>query len=325
MSEFSSEPSRQLVEHGAQEGSIVLPKMEIEPMNESLLSFIANSVGEKITPIAELANNKKSSVWLAEYANTKVVLKSLITTDQFYTQTFVKELLVYSCFRSTDPGLGVPKVIFVSKDPPVLITEYLEGKPIARDRYPTEDEWKVIKIESLLAVFEGLRRYPGYPLGTANEAIQRYYERWDKYIARGVYADSDKLILDKLAKNCLWQPEFNHGDPIPANILESDSKYNLIDWEFGGAYVPLYDCAVLWAIAARCPEIQRTIENQYLFGTCEDKFCFAANVLNVASRELWIHMELPDGHAIKNERLELLTPLLHKARAIVSHVLNDEN
>lgn len=57
---------------------------------------------------------------------------------------------------------------------------------------------------------------------------------------------------------------FGHNDLLPANILRSEERYWLIDWEYGGFNSPLFDLGGLASNAALSVELEQHMLETYL-------------------------------------------------------------
>lgn len=281
------------------------------------ISKVKEQFGERLQLDEQLCSNGKTIVLAGTLDGAPVVLKSLVTDNDFYSASFRHEMHIYEVFAQHKPPFGIPEIRFVSEEPPVVLLERIDGRLLSEDRFPGEEELSPEGMERIFDLLGQVRKYDAGVTDERSSVLKRYQERWTKYIQHGIYTEEDQGILRLLDETSNWKPEFNHGDPVPRNIILAKGEPLLIDWEFGGSYVPFYDVAVLWAVACRQPELQRALERRFDDSPREDRVCFAANALNVASRELRIHMDLPDGHEIKADRLKLLIPLMERSRAII--------
>jgi len=292
------------------------------PNVESLIEIVNTHLGMQFHCEHEFLSNGKSRVLLLKTKEgAAVVAKTIVTEDPFYQSSFQKELQVYECFRAAPPSFAAPVARIIFREPPLIVTDYLNGTALSTERFPKGEELPYQTLKQLEATLIKLRNYTGLPLGTRDEVLIKYNARWNKYIERGIFFERDRNVLIKLAENDGWQPEFNHGDPVPSNAMLSNEQICLLDWEFAGAYAPFYDVGVLWACLSRCPKAQLDLEQQYLSMDRPYRLCFVANALNVASRELGIHRDLPEGHENKALRLRFLEPLLDRAREFAEHAV----
>lgn len=289
--------------------------------NPQLFAKLSERLGARLVPKREISNNGKCSIWSAELDDRAVVVKTRITGDQFYRETFRNELAVYEAFQRHPPPVRVPAVISICEEEGAIVLEYLAGNLVSADRYPEESAWTEHTVAEIVRVLEELRSYQGYALGSSITVLHGYYECWGSYIERGLYTEQDQAILDALKSRSDWCAEFNHGDPIPSNMLIDGGNLRLIDWEFGGAYLPLYDMSVLWVLSIRVPHVQTEIQRRCLAMTRSYQLCFAANLLRVVGRETWIHGRLPDNHPSKSSRQAMLAPLFPRARGVMKEVL----
>jgi thiamine kinase-like enzyme len=293
-------------------------------VNIQILKDIENTIGGPVIIVREIANNGKSIVCEAISPIGQVAIKTVISNSEFYLNSFLNEISIYKTFKHTAPLCNVPELHYISNDQRTIVLDYLVGEALNTSRYPEHEsiENNIKLLRNLRETLQVLRNYNAYTLGTRERILEKYKERWHKYIQRGIYTEADLKILNKLEQLSCWRPEFNHGDPIPSNILlDLNKKIYLIDWELAGAYLPFYDIAVLWAVSLKNVNFQSEIEDYHLSLTEVERLCFATNILNVASRKIWINSELPKSHKDKEVNLTLLRPLLERAKDIGAKVL----
>lgn len=286
-----------------------------------IYEHITARLGADLIVGEEMATNGKTSVSSGTYQGSPIIIKTIVTDDAFYNGSFQKELVVYRHLEATPPPFTYAKPVLLESDPGIIVMRRLPGAPLSEDRFPSASELPLLDVDQICALLDCVRQYRGFPLDSRDSVLVRYNERWTKYVGHGLYHDDDRAILTKLERTNGWQPEFNHGDVIPANILRQENHFGLIDWEFAGPFVPGYDLATLWAVLSRHPRAQAHIVDRALNTSEPERLCFAANTLNVASREVRIHLDLPDGHPIKAPRLEFLMPLMDQARSIIKAVI----
>ena len=262
----------------------------------------------------EIANTGKSSVYAATLDGCPVAIKGIISENVYYQETFRNGLVIYSRF-DTNPVDCAPSILALNDSPPYVILQQVPGSPLSLERYldPNQVTWD--KMMEIVHVLESFGRYQGIPVESKEAVIKAYRKRWTKYVERKIFTQEDFDILAKLEKCADWLPEFNHGDTVPSNIFDDNGTIKIIDWEFAGSYVPGYDISVLWAICGNIPPIQRKLEDNYLSNMRKVQLTFACNLLNVASRELHIHLALPENHVLRS-RLPMLNGLLARAREI---------
>lgn len=105
----------------------------------------------------------------------------------------------------------------------------------------------------------------------------------------------------------------NHGDPLASNILISPAGTPvLLDWEFGGLFLPGFDLAMLHTqLGAGTPAIRERIDA--IITEAGAQAAFAVNLAIVLTRELRIYRELPDG-AARDACLPLIASAWEAAR-----------
>jgi aminoglycoside phosphotransferase (APT) family kinase protein len=106
---------------------------------------------------------------------------------------------------------------------------------------------------------------------------------------------------------------FGHGDPLPSNLLLTpDGNCALVDWEFGGLFLPGIDLAMLHTLlGARTPAVRTVIDKIVADTGIEGPF--AVNLAMVLTRELRIHRELP-GTPERDKHLAVLDSAWAQAR-----------
>jgi aminoglycoside phosphotransferase (APT) family kinase protein len=242
---------------------------------------IKNQLGATLAIGEQIATNGKTVVMSGRLDGAPIVIKSLVTDNDFYSASFRHEVQLYQTFFAHKPPFDIPKIYLVTEDPPSIVFQRLDGNVLSDDRFPRADELSWERVEKIYDMLLSLRQYDVAVSDDRAGVLKRYNERWDKYIQHGIYTPEDKAILQRLESTPGWRCEFNHGDPVPRNIIVAHDKPSLIDWEFGGSYVPFYDVAVLWAVLSRQPELQQALEMNIRAFPLHDQVCFAANTLNI--------------------------------------------
>ena len=133
-----------------------------------------------------------------------------------------------------------------------------------------------------------------------------YEKRIDRYHRRGYFTMADREALLRLLARCGDRRDFGHGDLLPANILlGAGHECTLVDWEFGGQYLPGYDLATLYVLfGGAAPAIRPQIEAAVVSaGTGTE---FSVNLACILVRELRIHHEASDTDSAR-DRLPGLT------------------
>ncbi|HEY1616260.1 MAG TPA: phosphotransferase [Streptosporangiaceae bacterium] len=78
-----------------------------------------------------------------------------------------------------------------------------------------------------------------------------YSERIARYHAAGYFSDADRAALDRLTALSGPPRQFCHGDPLPDNMLITESgEWALLDWEFTGLFLPGFDLAMFHVLLA---------------------------------------------------------------------------
>jgi hypothetical protein len=147
---------------------------------------------------------------------------------------------------------------------------------------------------------------PTVPGSPAGYPMVDYEKRIDRYYRRGFFTVADREALLRLLARCGDRRDFGHGDLLPANILLGAGHVcTLIDWEFGGQYLPGYDLATLYVLlGGTAPAIRPRIEAAVASAGTDVEF--SVNLACILVRELRIHEELSDTDSARH-RLPGLT------------------
>lgn len=272
--------------------------------------LISSGIG--VSNLVVLSSNGKSLIASGTMNGREVVVKTVTSLEPEHQRTFKHELDVYVAFSTDHPSFGIALPLAVSIPHCLVVLDKIDGHPLSKNRYP-KDSAAFDCIGQLLQTLDLVREYRGLPAVSLETVQNEYRARWKRYIDRGIFTSQDIVSLERVLTSSGWQPEFNHGDPIPPNIQLGKGRIHLFDWEFAKYYVPFYDFAVAWVISIHCPDVQQRIERRFASEGEVEKKCFALNLLNVTSRELRIHEELPSGHELR-ERIPLLRVALQGAR-----------
>ncbi len=242
------------------------------------------------------------------------VIKILQDTQKNLVLKFNNEVSLYEMFAEVSEGMPVPRLMVASTTPPFMVLEKIGGTVLSHERFPHQTSRKEIQL--VINSLDRLTLCRGRP-GHREEIVARYRDSFIHYVKRGYLQNQDLVLLDRLAEIKGWVPQLNHGDPIPQNILLHNKSVFLVDWEFGGLYVPHYDLAVLWVSMVRQPEIQCLIEHHLQSLGTLSEICFGLNLLRISSRELRLHHELAQSVNAAAELVPLIERLIESARNFI--------
>ncbi len=238
-----------------------------------------------------------------------VVIKVLRTHEERWQARFTHEILLYQAFSEHPPPVRVPALVHTDGHG-VLVVEHIPGQPVDAERYPE----RPVPAATLAAVLDTVTAVAGWTPPTGLLApVFDYADRVERYHQAGFFDAADRAVLHSLLAQTPppWQP--NHGDPLPANLLLTESgECALLDFEFTGLFLPGFDLAMLHTLLAETPGARDAIDA--LVGEAEIEVPFLINQAMVLSRELRLHTELPDGE-LPTRRLALLQPQWDEFRA----------
>ena len=153
-----------------------------------------------------------------------------------------------------------PAVIHCAPEHGLLITEFIDGRPLHRDDVDRR------QIHQLVELLEAVHTLPvELPAFDYAAHAQEY---WQHLVVADVpippaLVKQRKPAMDQLAM--LVGPGRRHPchhDPVPGNVLQHDGRLLLIDWEYAGYGDPAFDWAALveeWAVpAAALPVVNAT-------------------------------------------------------------------
>jgi aminoglycoside phosphotransferase (APT) family kinase protein len=257
------------------------------------------------SPGGPLLRNGKAILAIGMLGGQRVLVKHPIEPDEFWRQRFLHELAIYRAFAASPPPVRVPALHLADDEAELLVVDWIEGRPIATQRYPTASP----SPEALTLVLDTLGALPAWrpPAGWHPPRVYDYPARLVRYRRYGLLSKQDhELLLRLLAVPQAGRWVFQHGDPLLGNFLRTpDGELVLVDWEFAGAYLPGYDLAMLWMLLDADPAGRRRIEALIAEGGSNVQEAFLVNQAMVLTREIRKHHELPQA-AWRDERVARL-------------------
>lgn len=272
------------------------------------LAGSANALGVRITGV--LRSNDKTLLAVGVLDGRRVAVKWLLSADPFWAAKLRQEIRICQVFAASPPPVQVPRLVYTDSSR-LLVTSWLDGRPLDEDRYPGR-ALPAGDVDAVLDCLLTLNRW--LPPAGAATATFDYPDRFRRYRASGYLTADDHTALTCLLERCGPPGELNHGDPVPANILLTPGHPGvaLVDWEFTGLFLPGFDLAMLYALAgARTPHLRDRTEQIIVDGGHQE--AFATNLAAVLTRELRIHQTLPAG-PVRDARLPLLEAAWQEAR-----------
>lgn len=252
------------------------------------LASVARRLG--LSDVAVLRRTDKTLLAAAELGGEPVVVKLLLDDSEFWAAKWRHEIGVYRAFEQTPPPVRAPRLVHT--DDGLLVLERIDAQPVDSERYPPR-RLTDTQVELVTATLRRLNAWQ--PPAGRFARIFDYPDRVRRYHAAGYLTDDDSDALRRLLDRCGDTWEFNHGDPLPSNLLLTrDGACALVDWEFAGLYLPGFDLAMLRILlGASAPTIGERVEEAISAGglTCP----FAINMAMALTRELRIHHELPES------------------------------
>ncbi len=225
----------------------------------------------------------KSAVYAGVWQGRDIVAKVLTTGDPYWQAQWRREAVIYRLLAATPP-VPVPAVYHDGDG--IRILERIAGPVMHPDRYPTES-LPALVLESALAAFTAIGSWsPAAPLPDTD--YPALHSRYRTHLPAAVN--------DRLTEAFTWRlPKqvFQHGDPLPSNILIREGECAVIDWEHAGSYLPGYDLAVLACVLSFQPGDVRAVIDAAVAGL--NGVSYAINLALVAARERHVNLLwLPD-------------------------------
>jgi Phosphotransferase enzyme family len=239
--------------------------------------------------VSMLRCSGKTLMAAADLAGRPVVVKVLLDRGGFWQARWQHEITIYRAFADEPPPVRVPALIRADGQR-FLVLERLDGCPLDTARYP----WHSLDAAQTGPCLAALSTLSAWrPPAGLFTPIWDYPGRVARYHAAGYLTHSDADALHRLLTRCGQLAVFGHGDPLPSNLLLTpDGGCALVDWEFGGMFLPGIDLAMLYTLlGVGTPEVRTSID-QVVAGTGIAE-PFAVNLAMVLTREQRIHRELP--------------------------------
>lgn len=125
----------------------------------------------------------------------------------------------------------VPQTFFMSEQ--VLVSQYIDGKCWQQSDFKSQEN--LCKLENLI---DKIQKIP-----VPKNSIKRNYVTYCQHYIQQLpgsesFQQSEKVYLAELLEaaemidQANWQPVINHHDLVPENIMESEGKLFLLDWEY---------------------------------------------------------------------------------------------
>jgi hypothetical protein len=256
-----------------------------------------------------LRANDKSLLALGERDGLPVVIKALRTDEEFWRAKFTHEIQLYQAFTQHPPPVRVPALVHTDGHR-VLVIEHIPGKPVDTERYP-EQPLPAATLDTVLTTVTAFAYWTPPPGVLA--PVFDYPDRVERYHRAGFFDAEDRAALHALLARTPSRWQANHGDPLPANLLLTDTGgCVLLDFEFTGLFLPGFDLAMLHILLTGTPGAHDTVDA--LVGKAGIEVPFLINQAMVLSRELRLHTELPENE-FRARRLALLRPRWDAFRA----------
>ncbi len=270
--------------------------------NDAILSYLAQSIGpllgDDFVPQRVLDRTSKSLLVFGELGHEPAVIKTFLGNDKYWAERFQREVSVYEAFNNLSSLTLAPQLLAFDRSNFVLAIEFIDGKPLATERYLSPSLSLSLASDAMQTV-GSLSGIVPFEAPSRQQVRDQYGERFHRYASSGFLSKSDVLFMQSTVGLDHWIPAFNHGDPLLSNMIKRGDRIILIDWEFGDFFPPGFDLAVLATLFHSSPEAVELIRSavHQLGGTNYDFWLL--NCLAVASREVRTHSELPEGHPIK--------------------------
>jgi thiamine kinase-like enzyme len=183
----------------------------------------------------------------------KIPRRKLIATFYFDKTTGPKEEAIIRYLTRVQKLPAAAEFIFPQQilyEENLMIRKLIPGKPM---RVQEINEKTIGRVASLLTLFQKVEadELSSFPLklrtmtGEIQRDLPRAYSAFKPFRGSGPVFDTLQRILDHD-----WRPQlkkmkknFVHGDLQPQNILMTNGKIALIDYDRGGYFYPLFDVA----------------------------------------------------------------------------------
>jgi hypothetical protein len=259
---------------------------------DALLAAVTAEAGLTGTQIVR--GTGKSMLVAGEMDREAVIAKILLTADPFWVAKWQHEIDIYRSFTRERPPVRIPQLKWTNGET-ALILEWIGDRPADVGRY-LSGPLDAGDIAAVVTAAEAISTWqPTVPGSPARRVMVDYEKRIDRYHRRGFFTLADREALLRLLARCGDRREFGHGDLLPANmLLGADHACTVVDWEFGGQYLPGYDLATLYVLfGGAAPAIRPRVEVAVAAAGMDVEF--SVNLACILVRELRIHQELSDG------------------------------
>lgn len=208
-----------------------------------------------------MRTGKSELLWRPDAEGGVVVEKRLLATEALWVKMFENERSVGELFTYHHPPFEAPRLISSSQEPPVLVFEAVEGRPLAVERYPDRlppgGATQLVDLAGLISSYSVeqalLRRlYSERPRADVARRLRRYEDQ-------GILPPGTCRKTAEAARSAARAWRFAHGDFLLTNIIESNRALIVVDWEFAGLHPRGFDVSLLWASLVRSPRDRRAI------------------------------------------------------------------
>jgi len=178
-----------------------------------------------------LHHTDKAIVGAGTRGDEPVVVKLLTTDHPYWTGRRDHELAVYRHLATDPPAVTTPQLRYA--DDRLTVLSRLPGNRLGDERHLTDDlsDRTVEVVLDALDAFAAWMPHPRLPEPTAD-----YHERVAAEHAAGQLDDTSRARLQQLVDSYGQTRVVAHGDPLPANLLPSDSGCAVLDFEHCGRY-----------------------------------------------------------------------------------------
>jgi thiamine kinase-like enzyme len=183
-----------------------------------------------------------------------------------------------ACRLAAGIGIG-PELVVVDLAEGVVVTRFIEGRPIAATEVGTEPVLaeiasalrRVHSAGTVAATFDTFRLVPAY-----QELAESYH------VTPGFDYGTMASVLGRIAAARPWQPAaLCHNDLLNSNLLH-DGTLRIVDWEYAGMGDPFFDLGNL-AVNHGFSEDQRAALLRHYFGRAETADLAVLRLFELAS------------------------------------------
>ncbi len=188
----------------------------------------------------------------------------------------------YGCASAAHKAGISPEIIGFFPDDDVLITRYIQGKPLSATEIRQPHMTR--RVAELIKRCHSIQNFPG--LFSACDTIKAYLKYFSSYdIALTLKLEKPMILLQSRLDSLA--PYFStlgacHNDLVPSNFIDDGDKIWLIDWEYAGMGNVFFDMGNLAGNCMLDTDQEQTLLCCY-FGCCEESMWSRLHLMRALS------------------------------------------